>query len=179
MQRTNIVVVIAALALAAPAGAQVRGRGNDGIPPGQRPAAGLCRIWLDGVPPGQQPAPTDCRTANARVPRNGRVIYGDQTGQRNRQVYESAGQVVTINGQRCVQRPDRNGTVRTVCADGDHDRDDRTVARADRQNDGRFDRNAVSEKKHKHGKHKHDKPDKRDGHDDRNDRNDHDAHFRR
>jgi hypothetical protein len=54
-------------------------RGSDKIPPGQRPPAGMCRIWIDGVPPGQQPAPTDCQTAVANKPANARVIWGDQT----------------------------------------------------------------------------------------------------
>jgi hypothetical protein len=54
-------------------------RNSDHIPPGQRPPAGMCRIWIDGVPPGQQPAPTDCQTAVATKPANARVIWGDQT----------------------------------------------------------------------------------------------------
>lgn len=52
---------------------------SDHIPPGQRPPAGMCRIWIDGVPPGQQPAPTDCQTAVATKPANARVIWGDQS----------------------------------------------------------------------------------------------------
>jgi hypothetical protein len=164
MQRMNIVVVLMALAVATPTMAQGRGRGNGGIPPGQRPSAGMCRVWIDGLPPGQQPAPTDCRTANARVPRNGQVIYGDQTDSRNRRIYQSNGQVIRTNGQQCVQRADRNGVLRTICADGDHDRDDRIVARAARQDDRRFDQNTVNGKKHK--KHKHRNQD----HDERNER---------
>ena len=175
MQRINVVTVFAALAMAMPAMAQGRGRGNAGIPPGQRPAAGLCRVWIDGVPPGLQPPATDCRTANARVPRNGRVIYGDQTDQRNRRIYQSNGQVVTINGQRCVQRPDGNGRIRNICAGGDHDWDDRVVARADRRDDDRFDRNSVNGKKLKHKKHKHDK---HDDHDSRRDHDEFDRHVR-
>lgn len=188
MQRINVVTVFAALALAVPAMAQGRGRGNGGIPPGQRPASGLCRIWIDGVPPGQQPAPTDCRTANARVPRNGQVIYGDQTDQRDRRIYQtdqrdrpiyqSNGQVVTINGQRCVQRPDRNGVIRNICADGDHDRDDRIVARADRRDDGRFDRNTVNGKKPKHKKHKPDKDDRYGRYDRRDAHSEYERHVR-
>ena len=61
---------------------QQQGRTNrksDHIPPGQRPPAGMCRIWIDGVPPGQQPAPTDCQTAVATKPANARVIWGDQS----------------------------------------------------------------------------------------------------
>lgn len=54
-------------------------RKSDHIPPGHRPPAGMCRIWIDGVPPGHQPAPTDCQTAVANKPANARVIWGDQT----------------------------------------------------------------------------------------------------
>jgi hypothetical protein len=57
----------------------------------------MCRIWIDGVPPGHQPAPTDCATAAARVPPNGRIIYGDQTSAVNRDprrdVYDQSGRV--------------------------------------------------------------------------------------
>jgi hypothetical protein len=49
------------------------------VPPGQRPPAGMCRIWIDGVPPGRQPPVMDCATARARAPFNSRIIYGDQT----------------------------------------------------------------------------------------------------
>lgn len=54
-------------------------RGGSKVPPGHRPPAGMCRVWIDGVPPGHQPAVTDCTTArieSARTP-NSRVIYGD------------------------------------------------------------------------------------------------------
>lgn len=49
------------------------------VPPGQRPPAGMCRIWIDGVPPGRQPPVMDCATARARAPMNSRIIYGDRT----------------------------------------------------------------------------------------------------
>lgn len=71
------------LALAAgTADAQGRGRGNgrsQGIPPGQLPRAGECRVWYDNVPPGRQPAPTNCDQAEriASRSRDARVIYGD------------------------------------------------------------------------------------------------------
>ena len=58
---------------------RTQSRKSDHIPPGQRPPAGMCRVWIDGVPPGQQPAPTDCQTAVATKPANARVIWGDQT----------------------------------------------------------------------------------------------------
>ena len=73
----------ALILLAAAAGsseAQVRGRGNaQGIPPGQMPRAGECRVWYDNRPAGRQPAPTNCDTAEriASRSRDARVIYGD------------------------------------------------------------------------------------------------------
>ena len=66
-----------AVAAAAPLSAQGRGQKASDIPPGMRPPAGMCRIWLDNVPPGQQPAPTDCATAVRNRPSNGRVVFGD------------------------------------------------------------------------------------------------------
>lgn len=81
--RTNLTIAIGLIALTtASAGAQGRGRNTDGVPPGHRPPAGMCRIWIAGVPPGQQAAPTDCATARATVPANGRVIYGTRPGRR-------------------------------------------------------------------------------------------------
>ena len=65
---------------------EAQGRGNNrrsaGIPSGQMPAPGQCRVWYDNVPPGRQPSPTDCRTAEriAARERNARVIYGDDYG---------------------------------------------------------------------------------------------------
>jgi hypothetical protein len=79
MRRIITLAALTALGAAAPLVAQGRGRGNGGIPPGHRPPAGMCRVWIDGVPPGRQPAATDCSTAVRSVPRNGRVIWGDQT----------------------------------------------------------------------------------------------------
>ena len=50
-----------------------------GIPPGQLPPAGQCRVWYDGVPPGRQPHPTSCREAERMAARDvdARVIYND------------------------------------------------------------------------------------------------------
>ncbi len=96
MRRIEGIAVLMALAAATPAMAQ--GRGNAGVPPGQRPPAGMCRIWLDGVPPGRQPAPTSCAVAERYVPRNGRVIYGDNTIRNDRQIYTSGGGIYR-NGQ--------------------------------------------------------------------------------
>jgi hypothetical protein len=76
MNRVSMILVIVGLA-AAPAAAQGR-RNNAGIPPGQMPRAGECRVWYDGVPPGQQPAPMNCDDAEriASRSRTARVIYG-------------------------------------------------------------------------------------------------------
>ncbi len=77
MLKTIAFSLAVTLAAAAPLSAQGQGTKAGKIPPGQRPPAGMCRIWLDGVPPGQQPAPTDCATAVRNRPANGRVIFGD------------------------------------------------------------------------------------------------------
>ena len=80
--KTSYVILTAALLTAATtASAQGRGRGkgNDRVPPGQRPPAGMCRIWINGVPPGHQPAPTDCETAVRNQPANSQIIWGDNT----------------------------------------------------------------------------------------------------
>jgi hypothetical protein len=166
MRKTEFIVALAALALATPVMAQGRGRGNGGIPPGQRPSAGMCRIWIDGVPPGQQPRQTDCATAEARRPYNGRVIYGDRTTDRRRRVYESNGQVIT-NGDGCVRRADVYGRIQTICPNGTYDRGtyDRGTYDRDRRASSQVyrddDRVATSKKKGKgkikHGKHKGDR----------------------
>lgn len=76
---------IAIITLAASAAfAQGNGRNsarNQGIPPGQMPPAGQCRVWYEGRPPGQQPSPTNCDNAEriASRDRNARVIYGNGT----------------------------------------------------------------------------------------------------
>ncbi|MFL5561994.1 MAG: hypothetical protein ACJ79K_11010 [Gemmatimonadaceae bacterium] len=77
MLKTIAISLAFAAAAAAPLSAQGKGQKANDIPPGMRPPAGMCRIWLDGVPPGQQPAPTDCATAVRNRPSNGRVIFGD------------------------------------------------------------------------------------------------------
>lgn len=81
--RTTALVAFALVALAAaPAAAQGRRTNAQGIPPGQMPRAGECRVWYDGVPPGRQPRPTNCDDAEriASRSRNARVIYGNNTG---------------------------------------------------------------------------------------------------
>jgi len=88
MRRTLSVgaaMLVAGLMAVGPAGAQggQHGRASAHIPPGQRPPAGLCRVWIDGVPPGHQPGVTDCAYAYSHVPPNGRVIYGGRATQRS------------------------------------------------------------------------------------------------
>ena len=57
---------------------------NQGIPRGQMPPAGLCRVWYDNLPPGRQPRATNCDQAErlAARDRNARVIYGDDHNRR-------------------------------------------------------------------------------------------------
>jgi len=85
LRATSLMVSLAAIVAAtAPADAQGRGRGqaNKAVPPGHRPPAGMCRIWIDGVPPGHQPAPTDCETAVRNQPPNSQIIWGDNASRR-------------------------------------------------------------------------------------------------
>ena len=82
MMRTAATVALIGMfgMFAVPLGAQGR-RSSQGIPPGQMPPAGQCRVWYDGVPPGRQPRATSCREAErvASRDRNARVIYGSNT----------------------------------------------------------------------------------------------------
>jgi hypothetical protein len=114
MKHFNLTLgLVAAAALAAPLSAQ--GRNSVGVPPGQMPPAGMCRIWIDGVPPGHQPRPTDCITAERNVPRNGRVIYGSNArggGKygRNGDVNGNNNGVYDRNGDGVIDRRDQVGT---------------------------------------------------------------------
>ena len=86
--RSLAVLSVLCLLVASPVAAQGRGRygSAQGIPPGQMPPAGMCRVWYDGVPPGRQPRATSCNEAEriASRDRNARVIYGDDYGYNNR-----------------------------------------------------------------------------------------------
>lgn len=78
MRSAALALMLIGLA-AVPLGAQGRGRwGNQGIPPGQMPPAGMCRVWYDGRPPGQQPRAMNCDQAERTAARdpNARVVYG-------------------------------------------------------------------------------------------------------
>ena len=77
--------VLAASVAVTPLGAQIvqtaQSRGPDRVPPGHRPPAGMCRVWIDGVPPGRQPAPTSCARAERErysYGRGARVVYGER-----------------------------------------------------------------------------------------------------
>src|SRR5687768_4979071 len=110
MRSMRVILSLAAVvAAAAPADAQGRGRGrgDKDIPPGHRPPAGMCRIWIDGVPPGRQPAPTDCRTAVRNQPPNSRIIWGDNTG-RGRNVVDDEPRDGRDRDRRDRDRRDRD-----------------------------------------------------------------------
>ena len=77
--RTAAMSVILLALVAGTSEAQGRGRNaNQGIPPGQMPPAGMCRVWYDNVPPGRQPRATSCDQAERLASRssNARVISG-------------------------------------------------------------------------------------------------------
>ncbi|MGK2935958.1 MAG: hypothetical protein ACSLFE_12055 [Gemmatimonadaceae bacterium] len=78
MRKIALTLIVAGAALATEASAQVMVRASS-VPPGQRPPAGMCRVWIEGVPAGRQPAVTDCVRARATAPLNSRIIYGSDT----------------------------------------------------------------------------------------------------
>lgn len=88
MRSLGVLTMVFALTAASPLFAQGRNSryGAQGIPPGQMPPAGMCRVWYDGVPPGRQPRATSCTEAErlASRDRNARVIYGDDYGYNDR-----------------------------------------------------------------------------------------------
>lgn len=86
------IVILAVTMLGATTTADAQGRQNrlgqptrqeiaraQGVPPGQLPPAGLCRVWYDNRPNGRQPSATSCRQAEAIAvrDRNARVIYSE------------------------------------------------------------------------------------------------------
>ena len=84
MQKSLKIAAVLVAVTAASASAQT-GRNSNGVPPGQRPPDGMCRVWVTGVAPGRQSAPTDCATAEAqaRLTANARVIYGGFPGKKH------------------------------------------------------------------------------------------------
>jgi hypothetical protein len=121
MKISSVVLTIAVVGATATAGAQGRGKskGNQGVPPGQRPPAGMCRIWINNVPPGHQPAPTDCQTAVRNQPPNSQIIWGDNTNRRD------------VNVRDRDRDADRNRT-----RDNDRNRNDDRNRDRDRNRDG-------------------------------------------
>ena len=113
--------------------AAVRGnRGSSaGVPPGQMPPAGMCRIWIDGVPPGRQPRATDCATARRNAPRNSRIIYGPRTSDRYDDRYDARN-----DGRYGVY--DR-GSIYDRDGDGDYDARDEAIRRREEVLRGRRD----------------------------------------
>ena len=124
--------------------AQGRGRNIDGIPPGQRPPAGMCRIWIEGVPPGRQPAPTDCRTAIRNRPANGRVIYGDDVRYSSDDRY---GKNNTKGKWKDRARNDDYDRDRNDDRYDRRDRDGRNDLCLDRNHDGRCDEGYATNRK--------------------------------
>jgi hypothetical protein len=111
MNRLTLTLSLAAIAaVSAPLAAQGRGRNAAGVPPGHMPPPGMCRIWIDGVPPGHQPRATDCATAQANVPYNGRVIYGNNTRGRGKYDRNGNGTVYDRNGDGVIDDRDAAGT---------------------------------------------------------------------
>lgn len=46
-----------------------------GIPPGQLPRAGQCRVWVPGVPPGRQARSRSCAGIAATAPAGSWIVY--------------------------------------------------------------------------------------------------------
>ena len=67
--RSPDVVVVSS----APGGRQPRSA--TGIPPGQYPPPGQCRIWIPGRPPGRQPRAARCESLVGQVPRGAFLLY--------------------------------------------------------------------------------------------------------
>jgi hypothetical protein len=84
MKRLGL-IGLALVSVAASASAQQSpATGKEEIPAEFKPPKGMCRIWLKDVPAKQQPAPTDCAAAVKNVPQNGRVVFGDVDGKKDK-----------------------------------------------------------------------------------------------
>jgi hypothetical protein len=46
-----------------------------GIPPGQLPPPGQCRVWLPGEPPGHQPRARSCDRIERTAPAGSWIVY--------------------------------------------------------------------------------------------------------
>ena len=117
--------------LAGPAGAQTRQVADTLVPPGFRPPAGMCRVWVDGVPAQQQPAPTDCQTAMRSRPTKSRVLIGERPADAGMPVNAfnagSAGYSATPGSARVGRLAELDEPVvkrvsqGELCLDADHD----------------------------------------------------------
>ncbi len=138
MQRSAVILSIAAIATFATTGeAQRRDRG-DNIPPGHRPPSGMCRVWIDGIAPGLQPKPTDCATAERAAGENARIIYGDRTPFPGKGMDKRRGDRDKDRDHWCNDDARRN---HPDCKDRDRDKDrDDDDDDTDRDRDGKWDR---------------------------------------
>lgn len=57
----------------------VHGRENSlktlGVPPGQLPRPGLCRVWIQGLPPGHEPRARSCSGIAPTAPAGSMILY--------------------------------------------------------------------------------------------------------
>lgn len=51
-----------------------------GVPPGQLPRVGQCRVWIPGVPPGRQSRSRDCRGILATAPAGSMILFRPTRG---------------------------------------------------------------------------------------------------
>jgi hypothetical protein len=114
---------------------------NQGIPPGQMPPAGQCRVWYEGRPPGQQPRATNCNEAERIASRSNsaRVIYGSGTYGRD----DRSGRDDRYGRDDPYGRDDRagrNGSYARISAAYNQGRNDGvTKAREDMRDGDRYD----------------------------------------
>jgi hypothetical protein len=104
------VILLALVAGTSEAQGNRRNGRNQGIPPGQMPPAGMCRVWYDNLPPGRQPRATSCDQAErlASRDRNARVIYGPSTSSGPSRAWSRDGDDYYGSNNRDQRYRDRN-----------------------------------------------------------------------